>query len=208
MPNILTDEDFLKDVATHEMKIALDNGVFRCVRFRRPDTSNYHFDITTWPGHLAISGDMGCYVFSRLQDMFEFFRGRLDFHYKAGKVVAEDKNSPVFEFSQDKFRKVMLEEFTEFCARRDLSEEDREPWAEVLEDEVLRQLEEDDSGLLAMRAARDFEIDGREVFPDLFDHNFEEMTWRYQWCCRAIHWAVTKYDEVKASIPVENGEKT
>lgn len=206
--NTLTDEAFLKDVATHEMKIALDEGVFRCVRFKRPGTSNYHFDITTWPGHLAISGDMGCYVFSRLTDMFEFFRGRLDFHYKAGKVVAVDKNSPVFEFSRDKFSETLLESFASFCEDREMSSEAREEASVALHDEVLDRLEEDDSGLFAWRAARDFEVDGREVFPDLFEHGFEEMTWRYQWCCRAIAWAVTQYDQAKASVPVENGEKT
>ena len=28
------------------------------------------FDIVTWPGYLCYSGDMGCFVFTRLPDMF------------------------------------------------------------------------------------------------------------------------------------------
>jgi hypothetical protein len=36
------------------------------------------FDVVTWPGHLSISGDMGCFVFTRVDDMFTFFRGHED----------------------------------------------------------------------------------------------------------------------------------
>lgn len=66
-------ERFLKDVANHKMEILKDDGLYRHVRFKRPNTGVFHFDLITWPGHLAISGDMGDYTFSRLVDMFNFF---------------------------------------------------------------------------------------------------------------------------------------
>ena len=65
---------FLRDVAEHEMIVVRDDGVHRHIRFKKPGTSCMHFDLITWPGYLCYTGDMGTYVFSRLTDMFEFFR--------------------------------------------------------------------------------------------------------------------------------------
>jgi len=50
---------FLKDVASHQMHIIQNDGVNRHIRFSKPGTSCYHFDLITWPGHLCYTGDMG-----------------------------------------------------------------------------------------------------------------------------------------------------
>ena len=71
-----TEESFLNDVSKHEMKVLLDNGIYRHLRFKQQGSSNMWFDVVTWPGFLAYTGDMGAFVFARLEDMFEFFRGR------------------------------------------------------------------------------------------------------------------------------------
>ena len=70
----LTPDTFLQDVAQHQIHVIRDDGVYRHVRFKRPDTYCSHFDLITWPGHLCYTGDMGTYVFTRLRDMFDFFR--------------------------------------------------------------------------------------------------------------------------------------
>ncbi len=48
----ITEEGFLKDVSCHQMTVLRDEGVFRHVRFSRPDSSSYRFDLITWPRHL------------------------------------------------------------------------------------------------------------------------------------------------------------
>ncbi len=68
-------ERFERDTAEHEMAVLHDDGVYRHVRFQQPGTSCYYYDLVTWPGHLAICGDMGDWTFSRIRDMFEFFAG-------------------------------------------------------------------------------------------------------------------------------------
>lgn len=86
------------DTAKHELLILHDDGVYRHLRWREPGTRRWTHgvDITTWPGHLAISGDMGSYVFHREHDMVGFFRGKEpSFTYWAEKVVAQDQSSPV-----------------------------------------------------------------------------------------------------------------
>src|SRR5258708_33733869 len=100
LPN---EASFLKDVATHEMIVRRDDGPYRHIRFQRPDTICLYFDVVTWPGFLCFSGDAGCYVFSRLPDMLEFFRyeskpaGKLFINpdYWGQKVEAVDRSSPI-----------------------------------------------------------------------------------------------------------------
>src|SRR5690348_13144744 len=79
---------FLKDVSTHEMIVIRDDGANRHIRFKRPGTSCMYFDLITWPGYLCYTGDMGTYVFSRLEDMFEFFRTDRDYNKRKGRELS------------------------------------------------------------------------------------------------------------------------
>ena len=72
--NECTEDRFLKDVSDHQMAVILDDETNRHIRFRKPGTICYGFDLITWPGHLCIAGDCGTYVFSHIKDMFGFFR--------------------------------------------------------------------------------------------------------------------------------------
>lgn len=63
-----TEQSFLRDVAKHEMTVIHDAGEIRHLRFGRPGDSNMHFNITTVPGYLMFTGDMGAWTFSRLPD--------------------------------------------------------------------------------------------------------------------------------------------
>lgn len=72
----LTREQFLEDVKDHRLTIIKDDGLYRHLRFKQPGTSNMFFDIVTWPGYLAYTGDMGSFVFTRIEDMLGFFRSK------------------------------------------------------------------------------------------------------------------------------------
>ena len=215
-----TEESFLKDVATHEMHVLMDSGIYRHIRFKRPGTGCYHFDLITYPGYLVYSGDMGCYVFSRLDDMFQFFRtDRSDWNYnrKGGlsinlgywseKLQAVSGNghgfgSGVTEFSKDKFIQVINEYRLRWIrdardCRRLTKEQRRELW-ESVDQSVLYQI--DDGEHAALQAAHDFseKLGGRRYeFSDLFEHNFTEYTYHFIWCCYALAWGVGQYDAVK-----------
>ena len=110
-------ERFPKDVAEHHMTVLRDDGLYRHVRFLRvaanPETgkpeksSFYWFDLITWPGCLAVNGDCGSFLFSRTDDMFEFFRGgRINPGYWAEKVRAGGR---VKEYSEDRFRELVAD---------------------------------------------------------------------------------------------------
>lgn len=86
--------DFPRDTAEHRMRVVLDHGLYRHLRFRDLRTGFNWFDLITVPGALIYQGDMGGgYVFHRLEDMFAFFRGSAsqgqpNLHYWSGKVVS------------------------------------------------------------------------------------------------------------------------
>ena len=46
-------ERFQADVARHGMTVLRDDGLYRHLRFRRPDCSAYWFDLLTAPGIIA-----------------------------------------------------------------------------------------------------------------------------------------------------------
>ncbi len=94
----------------HQMTIVRDDGVYRHVRFKAPGTSTYHFDLVTWPGHLAISGDLDGFMFRREHDMFGWFlMGKgVNPGYWAQKLVGPGP-AVAKEYSEERFRQVVID---------------------------------------------------------------------------------------------------
>lgn len=203
-----TEQSFLKDVASHEMTVLSDDGVRRHIRFRRPDSGTYRFDLITWPGALCYTGDMGTYVFSRLEDMFQFFRtdrregGALGINpgYWSEKLVAVNSHGrhggSAVEFDEDRFRDVINQYRVEWIrdSRDTLTKDERRELWEAVDDEVLSMIHEGESA--AQQAAYGFSHGGFQ-FEDLFEFNLTRFTYHFIWCCYALAWGVGKYDEAK-----------
>lgn len=200
---------FERDVRDHQMQVISDNGVSRHLRFRHPDSMDMHFDLITWPGYLCFTGDMGTYVFERLQDMFEFFRRRenrdpyrMDVSYWAEKVRAADVADGVREWSADKFRREVRDFFEQYVDE-DWPQERRDAlWAEI-EDQVCDAA--DDGEHAALAALHAFKEDDFR-FED-WERNGMVWTRRFLWCCCALEWAVGVYDRSKLVAQVEKSEK-
>ncbi len=185
---------FVRDVRDHRMTIELDQGVHRSIRFARPGSSTYHFRLNTWPGSLAISGDMGSYVFSREPDMFPFFRdtamtGQINPQYWHQKAEAVDRNGGAMRFSSNLLAKAV---------RNDAAE-----WRVRLGDAPQIQAEVDDlaeggfgNEHEAYVAVRDFEASDGNTFAT-FDHDLRDWDYGYLWLLRAIVWGIKQYDLVK-----------
>ncbi len=193
---------FQVEIAHHEMTVVYDDGVNRNIRFARPGTYACSFNIVTWDGYLCYTGDMGSYVFSRLPDMFEFFRGRtdgrIDFGYWAEKVVAADKSDGIKRFSTDRFNALATERFKEFAEAQFLTKDEREELWDEVDRWVLNSDEHD--AIHATETFRWTDKMGRQhrVFDDFFyDHACKEYTGRFLWCCFALRWAIATYDKSK-----------
>lgn len=58
----------------HALAVIHDDGLYRHLRMAQPGTGVWSWEIVTWPGHLAITGDVGDgFTFARTHDMLEFF---------------------------------------------------------------------------------------------------------------------------------------
>jgi hypothetical protein len=201
-----TEESFLNDVEKHEMKVLLDNGIYRHLRFKQPGSSNMWFDVVTWPGFLAYAGDMGAFVFARLEDMFEFFRTRPDDKdklfintgYWGEKLEAVDRygrESGYLVFSPERLREHVEERIKGWVEDGDCPEVELR---EAIEEDIYRYL--DDGEYEARRALGEFgcEINGHHYeFSDTWEWDCTEYTFRFVWCCYAVAYSIQQYDKFK-----------
>lgn len=189
--NECTEASFLGDVSHHQMTIMRNDGLYRVLRFAKPGTVVSAFDLITWPGYLCCCGDMGTYVFRRLDDMFVFFRhpptvtGGLyvNLGYWAEKCEAMDRVDGVEEYSAATFRRRVedwLDEAGATSEARAAVAEQIMAFADEGEYEVRRLVE-------------GFECEGFR-FQDFWEVNLREFTYRFRWCCYAIAWGIRQYD--------------
>ncbi|HEJ9146340.1 TPA: hypothetical protein SML79_000304 [Serratia marcescens] len=202
---------FKRDVSSHTMSIENDNGVFRHLHFARGRSSCYHFTLTTWPGHLCISGDMGTYVFSRLHDMFNFFRmDKHDFMRNGGELSINPgywseklqhgghgyRRDVYTEWSPEAFEaraQEYLDDWLE-CAADDF--DDEEAFEEAKEEaiEAIAELKlASGYEYEAVTAVHDFSCEHIEL-TDFFETSCREASNGYIWCLYAIAWGIQQYD--------------
>lgn len=188
--------DFLRATRQHQLTIENDAGVFRTIYLGRPDSRMDHWRLTTWPGHLAMSGDRGTYVFSRDRDMFEFFRphfGKLEVNprYWHEKMLAGCKYSQARVFSRAAFKdavKSMSERWETTLGDADTLRKEIE--SEVLAGGCSNQHE-------AYERLRDFESSQGHQFEDFGDYDLTTWSDSFVWALYAIVWGIKKYDQVK-----------
>ena len=98
---------FVAETEHHELRVLHDEGLYRHLRFQAPGTGIWHWDLITWPGSLAIRGDIGeGHIFTRADDMLRFFdhgqaEHSINAHYWAEKLDLGRRS--VKEFSADLF---------------------------------------------------------------------------------------------------------
>lgn len=205
----LTPQRFLKEVSNHKLTILRDDGAYRHIRLSESGTRCMQFDLITWPGYLCYTGDMGTYVFTRTNDMFEFFRRpaddrwhRIDMRYWAEKCEGRDR-SGITEFSEDKFTRRVMEHLVEWIRshRDDTTRvQRRELWDSVVHEVI--NADGDSGGYRKQCAAHDFthkvNNDLTFYFRDFWEVSVTEYTSRFVWCCYAMAWGIQQYDAAKA----------
>lgn len=145
---------FERETAKHVMTVLHDDGLYRHLRFMNPKHSAYWFELITVPHALIFRGDGESFVFSRLEDMFMFFRSGIR---KDGSIeinpgywdekLTSDRDSAT-RYSEDRFKALVDEQLAE--AEKTYPGVTAE-WAEVTEDEYNLEYEAD-----ALRAVHEF----------------------------------------------------
>lgn len=178
---------FLQDTANHKMEILLNNGLYRHLKFTKNGSSIYSFDLITWPGYLCVCGNMGTFVFMRVEDMFRFFRSdvdKLDINPSYWAEKCEAGKESLEEYQPEIFIARINDEMndSEFSDEaRKAVEIDVLPYADYGEHE-------------AVEAAMRFELDGQQAFPDFYEYRLRDWTFHYLWICYAIVWGIQQYD--------------
>lgn len=190
-----TSERFLKSVEKHEMRIIQDAGIYRHIRYSEPGTFIEHFELITWPGNLCISGDMGTYVFCRVDDMFTFFRSKdmaINPGYWHEKMVSESRFVGAERFSRDVFEDIVRREFRTACHENYIPLDARKDvWLDLLSSVLCAETEQD-----AHQYASSFESNGFS-FSDFWEHDLKEYTYQFIWCLRAIVWGINIFDKAQ-----------
>jgi len=188
---------FADAVENHKMTVENDNGVFRCVHFSRPDSNNYSFRLITWPGYLVIAGDTEDFIFTRLRDMFEFFRGdNINPGYWGEKATAVAKHGGLEVFSETAYKEAIRSDVLMHIEGRQLSEQ-----REIVREAGNWLFESSPSNIQdAVAVAQDFfcPITKQHPFHDFWDHNLTEPSFGFLFACHAIRWGIEQYDQQKA----------
>jgi hypothetical protein len=207
---------FERDVANHAMTIVRDDGTDRHIKFRNKDGgSSYWFEILTWPGALCIRGDCGTYVFSRLTDMFEFFRtdrGRdpaklyINEGYWSEKLQAVSCDGygkgAAKEFSSERFEQHVKDQFESYFEGRVISDNKRASlWLDI-QSEVLDYLNDGDERDAFNRLGNFRGDEFPRLFEDCWEWRCMEYKFRFIWNLYAIAWAIRQYDTAKQPAEV------
>lgn len=189
---------FQSDTKNHTMEVRLDNGLYRHLVFTNNGSNIYRFDIVTYPGYLVMSGDMGEWVFTRLADMFEFFRGKdINPSYWGGKCVASKDG--IREYSAERAKEYLQEQYFQYLEDHDKLTKARRNELEDAFREITALCDEE-SGERAMVGLYDHVQENEDDLPYLADFweagtCLRDYKHHYLWACYAIQWAINTYDK-------------
>lgn len=188
---VVPTNEFTKHIAQHEMTVYKDEGFYRHIRFGRPKSSIYYFELTTWPGYLAVTGDCGDFLFTRTTDMFTFFRRNIgselsiNHGYWQEKCVAGETK----KFDIDTFHKNVIGE-----AKQQFDIDDDAELTEELKDDLYNLLHAEDE-FEAVSAYRDYS--GMVDMCDFWESSCDKYTYQFEQCLWNIVYGIYLYDKSK-----------
>lgn len=164
------------------MAVYVNNGIYRHIVFQQQKHAFLHrFELITTPGLLTIHGDMGTWCFSRVDDMFTFFRGNpgdINPSYWHEKLQAGRNDAT--EFDGEYFKECLMDNLDEEASQELLDAIEDIEWSDF-EPDVRRQVDE-------------LEVDGFR-FTDTWEIKGHKYNYQFIWCLYAIVWGIRQYDD-------------
>ncbi len=194
-------ERFKFAVRNHRMTIEQDFGVFRSLYFAAPGTGIYSFRLVTWPGHLAISGDLDDFTFCRLRDMFDFFRfagpeydksDGPNYGYWEEKAQAVYKHGGTRSFSEEMYEACIKSDFDQHVEHMT----DSQRTSARADAEVEGLFEPPHDARDAVQKAQDWRCPITDEYPftEFYEHRLEDYSFGFKFACHAIQWGIKQYD--------------
>lgn len=161
----------------HVLTERLNQGMFRSWRCAQPDRWAHGFDITTTPGNLFITGDIGDLIVSRTEDMIAWARGSIhSIGYFAEKVPHD---IPTKVWSSDRAKEWIKEEI------RSLKEERRDPRDEARITKLYQELREE------LHDEADEHTFSKALYESRLVDDWPDLrVWNsnFLWCREAVKW--------------------
>lgn len=208
-------DTLMRNVAGHEMTILKEDGVYRHIRFKNPGSCNYYFDLLTWPGGLLFRGDIGCYEFERVEDMFSFFHdkkesGSISPMYWSEKCRAESRSGDgIWEFKSDPVRDMIYSAWEEYFDGEDGTDCREAQEIKEIIDEDLQYVDKDsewqwvsavynmDFSNVKTESGSETRFSSWNQFMDGFSYAANQFTFQFIICLHAIVWGINKYYKEK-----------
>lgn len=192
-----TKEEFLESVKNHKLTVLHDDGMYRHLFMSTPGTLNRHYHIVTWPGYLSISGDMGSATFTRIIDMFEFFRTEtlgINYRYWTEKEVATSRFGENTEFDHDALPNLLNEWLEQWIKDHHPSDEEISKVKQAIKDAPHCENEYQVADYLYCIGKHD------DIYPiydqDWWENSFVKTTGYQEWRLFAINHAIREYDKL------------
>lgn len=185
---------FTQDTAKHCLTVLHDQGHYRHLRWAVPGSGINAVEVTTIPGSLFVTGDMGSFTFHRhgTIDMLAsgFFANRSSYDYWASKCEAADTRVGLREFSTDVLKATVNSYIEDWADGDESAQVNLSQEAEVILD---AETVED-----AYNRLSDFDYDDLR-FDDIDESSVTEFTFQFRWICRALMQVSAEYAALTAS---------
>lgn len=196
-------KDFLEETKNHKIHVLHDEGLYRHLSVNVGGQSLYGLDIVTYPNHLAVSGDISDgLIFSRVPDMFEFFRRKnglraeIDYRYWAEKLTSGPAS--VKEYVRSKFEGEINSEIEWFIDYEHLTSEEADDLREDVENHVMLDDYGPDANYLAALEYKYYRPGRynmyRGIFENISPEKWYDYNYRFYLNCMAIRAAIHSYD--------------
>lgn len=163
-----------KAFAEHVIHSELNQGVYRHFRCAKPGTGIYAFNITTFPGRLVVTGDVGTLVVERLDDMFEWAPSAVEsidyFAEKVSREIETKRYDPDLAF--------------EFLAEQQVAEGTESELARIASE--LEDYTHDQSLFLS-------KLHETEILYGCDTPELDNWTPSFLWCREAVRWFFRNY---------------
>jgi len=131
---------------------------------------------------------MGTFVFCRLYDMFEFFRGdKVNLQYWAGKIEATDRQSNIMSYNSELFKRSIKHYLDEYLEETPTDH----VWQEI--EETIDESANHSEVFFALREFSEL----NDYIMDHSEYDYSEYSHHYKWCCEAIIASIQQYDILK-----------
>lgn len=201
-------ESFAEGTTEHVMTIVKDDGLYRRLRFAKPGSFQFYFEVITWPGYIALTGDMRSLMMTRVEDMIGFVASpgsdEIDFRYWAQKVVASAGN--IKQWCCSVMIEQLHEAWVDHCLEEGVcqdSDDGRAAWAEIQDDII------DTSAAYGEHDERTYaeaisNFTGAVSLLDAWEWDCRDLEFDIYWQMLALRYAANAYLAAKVSPPVES----